>query len=168
MTSKLLNEQIQGRKISDLNYKTLLLIERFQRLKPNLLNLRNSIRGIIDEVLNDLILSNPEIIDKVSKLISENENVIEQNDDDLINEETSIDLDSEEIEVSEQEDINLKVKAKRYIRQTIIKFAESLALETKVRNKRTLSILKVIEPLLHDKNLLHFIGKVNRPLAKLK
>lgn len=164
--SKLLIEQIQIRKISDLNYKTLLLIEKFQRIKSNLLNLRSSIRGIVDKLLNDLILSNPEIIDKVSKIILENENVIEQNDDDLINEVTSIDLDSEEIEVNEQEDIDLKIKAKRYIRQTIIKFAESLALKTKVRNKRTLSILKVIETLLHDKDLFQFIGKINVSLRQ--
>lgn len=161
--SKLLFEQVQGRKISDLNYKTLLLIERFQRLKPNLLNLRSSIRGIVDKVLNDLILSNPEIIDRVSKLLSENENVIEQNDDDLINEETSMDLDSEEIEVNEQEDIDLKVKSKRYIRQTIIKFAESFVLKTKIKNKR---ILSIIYPLLQDKNILRFVGNLNVSLRQ--
>jgi DNA polymerase III delta prime subunit len=160
MDCKILFGRVKGRKISDDDYKTLYLIEGFQKLKPKLLNLRSQIRTQIDKILNQLIASNPEIIEKVSKIISERGNLNEQTDEIEITE-NSLELDDDDVEETDQEEIDLRVKAKRQIRQVIIKFAESLALKTKLKSKKQIIILEVISAFLNDQDTLELLGKIN-------
>lgn len=157
---KVLFGRVKGRRISDDDYRTLYLIEGFQKLKPQFLNLKSQIRTQIDKILKELIASNPEIIEKVSKIISESGNFNEQTDETEITE-NSLELDDDDFEETDQEEIDLRVKAKRQIRQVIIKFAESLALKTKLKSKKQIIILEVISAFLSDRDAFELLGKLN-------
>jgi uncharacterized ubiquitin-like protein YukD len=163
---KLLFEKVQGRKISDDDYKTLQLIEGFQAIKPQLLNLRSQIRTLVDKILNNLIATNPQIIEKVSEIILARDNLVEERDENVTENEISLELEEDEVNETEQEEIDLRIQAKRQIRSVIIKHSESLALDIKVKNKNQLLILEMILPLLTDENTLEFLGKINISLRQ--
>jgi len=166
---KLLFEQIKNRKISDEIYRNLSLIERFQRIKPQLLILKNQIRNFIDKTLNDLIVSNPEIIEKISNLISQdvnNQNEEIESEENPITEENFIELDDDEINEVEAEDVDLKIKAKKMLRNVIIRYAENLSLKNKIKNKKYLQIFEMIEPNIKEINDFYFLGRVNISLRQ--
>ena len=168
---KSLNET---RKISDADIKTIFLVEDFQKLKPQLTQLRGETSSLIKEVLDELISSHPEIIDQVSEiikesktspLVSEDIDLIESQGEDDVSVETE-DEESLDTQAEIDEEIRLKIESRKKIRQTLMRFAESQALKRIPSNKRFHQILRIITPFLNDKRILSFIGHINLALKQ--
>lgn len=169
---KSLNET---RKISDADIKTIFLVEDFQKLKPQLTQLRSEASALIKEVLDELISSRPEIIDQVSEIIKESKtSPMASEDIDLIEsqsetDDVSVETEDEEspdVQAEIDEEIRLKIEARKKIRQTLMRFAESQALKRIPSNKRFHQILRIITPFLNDKRTLSFIGHINLALKQ--
>lgn len=166
---KRINQLIESRKTSDDDTNTLNLIKDFQILKPQLTRLRASVSDLIKKNLNDFITQHPEIVEQVSRFLIESE-VSAKTEEDSDENDQFIEIDDEIIDledevVEDESEIDL-VQAKRKIREAIVRFAESKALNKLVKNKKLISIWDIISPFFTDGKLLSFIGQINFALRQ--
>lgn len=166
---KRVKQQNGTRKISDADVKTLFLIEDFQAIKPQLTKLRSDIGALIKQILNDFIEQQPQIFEQVSEIVIESRTIPDQPEDiDLLEilSETTDEMTENETVNDDEEEIDLRVETKREIRRTFVRFAESLALNRPLKNKRNLRVWELISNFFKDKNLLFFIGQINIALRQ--
>lgn len=166
---KRINQLVESRKVSDADIKTLYLINDFQTLKPQLTKLRSAISDLIKKTLNDFIIQQPDVVEQISKFLAESK-VLAKNEEESDLPEQFVEIDDEIIDLEddtpeEESEIDL-VEAKRKIRETIVRFAESISLKKPVKNKKLVNIWNIISPFFKNENLLSFIGQINFALRQ--
>jgi hypothetical protein len=96
-----------------------------------------------------------EDIDLIESQSETDDVIVETEDEELLENQADID-----------EELKLKIEARKKIRQTLLRFAESQALKRIPSNKRFHQILRLITPFLNDKRTLSFIGHINLALRQ--
>lgn len=167
--------RIENRRLSDSDARTLLLIELFQPLKPLLAKLRGGLTALISKTIDDLIVKNPQMIEAVAEFIVETSQITESPEDaEDLPEEDEIeaiedltdDADAQPEEEEAEAEADLRVAARRLIRQTFARYAESVAGGRPFKIKRQVKIWELVGSHFTDLNLTEFIGKLGIPLPR--
>lgn len=161
---------IEKREVPSPENKTIFLINEFRSIKTQLDDLRNETNADIKQILDDIIIAQPHIIDQVVEVIAKNEQISEQSKNakapqilSKIEKDKTINLDDETAE----EKADLRVEARKQIRQTFIRYAENAATQNPINNKRQMRIWEIISPYFENKEILILFGRIRLALREM-